>query len=244
MKSIIEKNINGAGLKYIAMISMSIDHFAAIVIINIFSIYNDEGILIAYRIMRGIGRIAFPIYCFLLVEGMMKTKNKLKYMMSLLVFALISEIPFDLGFRGKMIDFSYQNVIFTLLISGIVLAIIIKAEEKFICQNNYFLASIISGTSIVLGYILLLYMKTDYAEIGLIVVLLIYYYRKSRVLQGLTSSLALVSFQINEWPVFLNMILFAKYNEERGKQNKYVFYIFYPLHILIFYGIAYCWGGI
>ena len=77
--------LNGFVLKCIAMVCMLIDHTGAVLFPQ-------------YRILRIIGRIAFPIYCFLLVEGAMHTRDIRKYELRLLGFALVSEIPFDLAF--------------------------------------------------------------------------------------------------------------------------------------------------
>ena len=238
MEYIFKKNINGAMLKYIAVITMVIDHFAAIVVIKMFGIVNIENLHLYYTIMRRIGRIAFPIFCFLLIEGLLKTRNRLKYIFNLLIFAIISEIPFNLAFRGKWMDLTYQNVFFTLLISAIVVVGIMKIEGILMPKGYYVLVGIISLVLAVSGHYLALFMKTDYDSIGVIVVAIMYYFRKNRVLQGLLSSIALIFYNIVEWPVLLNTILFAKYNGERGKQNKYFFYIFYPVHILLFYFIS------
>ena len=89
-------------LKITALITMIIDHYGAIF----------QGNIIIYRI---IGRLAFPIYCFLLVEGYTHTSNIKKYASRLIAFAIISEIPFDLAFFGK-IGFEHQNIFFTLFI--------------------------------------------------------------------------------------------------------------------------------
>ncbi len=136
------RGINGSALKVIAMVSMVFDHGAA-VLLGLLLIKNgiyDVGNLspdymrellalgspgylyIAYQIMRRVvGRIAFPIYCFLLVEGFQRTKNRKKYMLRLFLFALISEIPFDLAFHGTLFEWDYNNVFFTLLIAFVMM---------------------------------------------------------------------------------------------------------------------------
>ena len=111
------KGFSGSELKMIAIATMLIDHIAATVIIRVlkFGGYNDS-LYQLYRVMRNIGRIAFPIFCFLLVEGFMHTRDREKYALRLGCFAAISEIPFDLAFNGKILEVGYQNVFFTLLL--------------------------------------------------------------------------------------------------------------------------------
>ena len=89
-------------LKVLALITMIIDHYGAI-------FQND---IITFRI---IGRLAFPIYCFLLVEGYLHTSDVKQYAKRLLLFALISEMPFDLAFYNKL-GFTHQNIFFTLFL--------------------------------------------------------------------------------------------------------------------------------
>ncbi|WP_461817744.1 TraX family protein, partial [Faecalimonas sp.] len=99
--------INSFQLKIIAIIAMIIDH------IGLF--FFPEHIL-----FRIIGRISFPIFAFLIVEGFYHTRDIWKYMFRLGVFAVLSEIPFDLLTTGKVFDLRHQNVFFTLLI-GVIL---------------------------------------------------------------------------------------------------------------------------
>lgn len=129
------KGISGSTIKIIAVVAMLIDHIAATVMIrqliadglmevagsnNMADMMNwlmENGVLYyLYMAMRMIGRLGFPIFCFLLVEGFQRTRDRKKYALRLAAFALISEIPFDLAIRGEVFFAGYQNVYFTLLI--------------------------------------------------------------------------------------------------------------------------------
>ena len=93
-----QPGISGYWLKLIAVISMLIDHTSAVILEQIPGLENPA------FLMRIIGRAAFPIYCFLLVEGFMHTRDREKYALRLGCFAAGSEIPFDLAFNGKVLD--------------------------------------------------------------------------------------------------------------------------------------------
>lgn len=129
-----QKGISGSTIKIIAVAAMLIDHIAAAVLMrqimtrgymeaagtgNLADMMNwlmENGMLFyVYSAMRMIGRLGFPIFCFLLVEGFQRTRNVKKYALRLAAFALISEIPFDLAFKGEFFYLGYQNVYFTLL---------------------------------------------------------------------------------------------------------------------------------
>ena len=84
--------ISAAVLKWIAVVSMVIDHFAC----SVYPCLNGYDIGV-YHILRGIGRIAFPIYCYLLVEGFFLTKNVWRYLRDLMVFGTDSEIPYNMA---------------------------------------------------------------------------------------------------------------------------------------------------
>ena len=105
-----QQGISGYWLKVIAVVSMLIDHTSAVILEQIPGLENPA------FLMRIIGRLAFPIYCFLLVEGFMHTRDREKYALRLGCFAAVSEIPFDLAFNGKVLEVGYQNVFFTLLL--------------------------------------------------------------------------------------------------------------------------------
>ena len=129
-----KRGLSGSTIKLIAVAAMLIDHTAAVILARRI-IANNRGLAImdagsgafgwmadrallyaVYRIMRLIGRLGFPIFCFLLAEGFVRTRNVKKYALRLGIFALISEIPFDLALTGRAYNPGYQNVYFTLLL--------------------------------------------------------------------------------------------------------------------------------
>lgn len=129
---VIRTGITGSTLKIIAMITMLIDHIGATIVLQLVQRNSDNfdafgnvrmtGMVILYYVLRGIGRLAFPIFIFLLLEGFQYTHNRFLYIGRLLLFAIISEIPFDLAvnlstnsiLKGHVLEFTSQNVFFTL----------------------------------------------------------------------------------------------------------------------------------
>ena len=118
------KGFSANALKMIALITMIVDHFSAVIYLFL---HNGgytvewgmefEHSLNLYYIMRNIGRFAFPIFSFFIVEGYFHTKSRFKYMRNLLIFALISEVPYDFYFMGEPFYWGQQNVFFTLAIA-------------------------------------------------------------------------------------------------------------------------------
>lgn len=123
--------ISGSTIKIIAIVAMLIDHIAAAVLARYIvsgvqeavaagtvQAWREESAMLytIYNGMRDIGRLGFPIFCFLLVEGYQRTRDVKKYALRLGIFALISDIPFDLAICGTPFHFGYQNVYFTLLL--------------------------------------------------------------------------------------------------------------------------------
>ena len=122
MDHYISKIMNGANLKRIALLSMMIDHAAVAIIQNtIFKQtykYPENFLLISeqcYNWMRMIGRIAFPLYIYLMIEGYFHTSNLGKYFQRLFILALVSEIPFDLLLNGEIFNWGHQNIFFELI---------------------------------------------------------------------------------------------------------------------------------
>lgn len=148
-----------SSLKLIAVITMLIDHFGATVmsqaILKLPAVKADadlyHNMLILYRLIRYIGRVAFPIYCFLLVEGFIHTHSKLKYLLRLGIFVLISEIPFDYAIYNHWFYPDKQNVFFTLFFGMLVMVLV----DRF---RNDWLQFLIMAAGVYLGWLF----KTDY----------------------------------------------------------------------------------
>lgn len=207
-------------LKIIALTTMIIDHYGAI-------FQND---LIVFRM---VGRLAFPIYCFLLVEGYFHTSDIKKYAKRLFVFALISEIPFDLAFYNK-IGFAHQNIFFTLFMGLVTIHLLENKEGKYNLNKN----AVILSTCI-----LAVIFSVDYNAMGIIYILAFYYtrnYDRFKKLKYVGIVMLITNFTssiIQQFSLLALPILYS-YNGKLGPKNKILqisFYAAYPLHLLIFY---------
>ena len=114
-------------LKLIACITMFIDHFGHAIVPYFTVPYVEE----FYYTCRVIGRIAFPIYCFLLVEGMQKTRYPYKYILRLAIGILLAELPFDILFEGGF-SWAAQSVMVTLTLGAIMLLCMQKTETPWL----------------------------------------------------------------------------------------------------------------
>lgn len=250
----MKKGFTGSTLKIIAMVTMFIDHIGAVIFarmlmatgLNELDTTNTDVVMNwvsanadvygTYTICRMIGRIAFPIFCFLLVEGFIHTSNTKKYAIRLAAFALISEVAFDLAFSSKVLEFNYQNVFFTLAIGFVTLIAYKKVEEKEF-QNKFtkLLIQILVG---LLGMFAAQILRTDYGYLGVLVIVLFYVLRENRFYQIASGCLLFLD---NMSALFAFLPILA-YNGKRGLNVKWVFYIFYPAHLLILYAICYFMG--
>ena len=210
-----------SSLKWIALITMLIDHIAATMMpyYNIVQELTNINMAIVYAVMRGIGRLSFPIFCFCIVEGFVHTRNVKKYLIRLFIFALITEPIYDLAFFGTAFYLDYQNVLWTFLIAMLMLMAVKKYSQ-----------SILLKVIIILIFALIAWLlKTDYSYIGVIIVAIYYLYReKNWVKLGATAILFLDM-------AVIGAALTCLYNGEKGKGLKYLFYVFYPGHLLLLY---------
>ena len=223
---------SGSTLKLIALAAMAIDHFAAsILYYNILlpavPISPDTwqwNVLILYQIMRVVGRIAFPIFAFLLVQGFLHTSNRSRYALRLLIFAVISEFPFDLALNVSVPDWAHQNVFFTLLIGLLVIWGMHTVWEKKLPLQMLLMAVIF-----LLGCLLARTLQTDYTYWGILLIAILYMFRSSQVLFTAAGCVSLLW----EAPACLAFIPINMYNGKRGVSLKYFFYGFYPAHLLV-----------
>ena len=132
---------NGAQLKYIAFISMLIDHVNNALITPFL---NGKGFLLHLSNLFSIlGRIAFPIFVFFIVEGFFKTSNRKKYLITLLLFGVISEVPFDMFTSKVFFDPYWNNIMFTLALCLITIWIIDAVKEKISNKVLWYSISIV-----------------------------------------------------------------------------------------------------
>ena len=233
-----KKGLSGSTIKIIAIVAMLIDHIGAVIVERMIAaqsggIYSYEDPLVVLdTVLRGIGRIGFPIFCFLLVEGFIHTRNVAKYALRLFAFALSSEVPFDLAFAGRVFYPDYQNVFFTLLIGLLVMIAFRAIEEKMTAPRAVKL--LLDLSALVVGAGIAQLINTDYAAIGVVCIMVLYVFRNNRANQLLAGSLVFMW----EIPAPFAFVPIACYNGQRGLRMKYFFYVFYPAHILILFLIA------
>jgi len=238
VKRTVRPGISGSTLKLIAIITMFIDHIGAVIVERMilrgvsFGSMSLKDLYLLDQVLRSIGRIGFPIFCFLLVEGFIHTRDRVKYGLRLAFFAFLSEIPFNLAFTGKLFSFKYQNVFFTLFIGLLIMALFRVIEEKY--NEKRILAIALMLLSLVAGMTLAAILKTDYDYRGVISIVVLYIFRMYRPFQLLAGALTFMW----EIPAPAAFLAAACYNGRRGLKLKYVFYIFYPLHLLLLYFVA------
>lgn len=204
-------------IKIIAMISMLIDHIA--LCIPYIWMHQDT-----YRIMRNIGRIAFPIFCFCIIEGYYHTSDVKKYMFRLFIFALISEIPFDLAVNsGGIFGINHQNVFFTLCIGLCMIYIVDNASSGIIMRLFAIGAACLTARVL----------RTDYSMFGIIQILTFYVLRNNRI--GRIICITALNTIYGQPAGALSLLFTECYNGKRGFNVKYLMYAFYPVQFMILY---------
>lgn len=226
-------------LHIIAMVLMLCDHLWGTIIPG-----NDW--------LTCIGRLSFPIFAFLIVEGYFHTRNLKKYVTRLLIFALISEIPFNLAMGSRLFYPIHQNVLWTFLIA----IALIHMNEKAKSSHNVFRRIVTGILSVLLGFVIGLVTMVDFYHAGVLTVLAFYFFKgrkwwcylgqllsmwyiHAELLGGLGYELSLFGntfFFSQQSLAVLALIPIWLYKGKQGYHSKltqYFNYFFYPAHLLI-----------
>lgn len=234
-----KKYLSGSSIKIIAMTAMVVDHFGFIILKNVFimntnyEFFSDKQfniLLSLVDICNIIGRLAFPLFCFLVVEGFYHTKNLKRYIKNLLLFALVTEPIYDWTLTDKWINFHAQNVLFTLSL-GLITLVLIKKSEK-----NYLLITLIIFLSSLISYVL----KLDGWYYGIFLMSSFYLFRNKHFFKYIAAAIIMfvcgLNFSLDGLldPYFgvslLTLPIIYFYNGQRGLTLKYVFY---PIHLVV-----------
>lgn len=205
-------SITSFDLRVIAIMTMIIDHIGAVFFPSV----------MIYRI---IGRISFPIFAFLIVEGSFHTTNIKAYMKRLLCFAVISEIPFNLAFRRSYIYMGSTNVLFTLY-AGVLIIDLIKSKHR-----NYK-----TWFKLLLTVMIIQFIGADYQIYGILTVIIFYSYRGQlgKIYMALCFVFIFLMGGLQKYAL-LSFIFLYFYNGREGKKLGRLFYLVYPLHLVVIY---------
>ena len=219
--------LSGAQLKLIAIVSMLIDHMnKALIYPNLTSNYGSLTTL--SNIFDKIGRIAFPLFCFLLVEGFFKTRSRKKYLLNLLIFGVISEVPFDMFTTASYFNMYWNNVMFSIALVLVTIWIIdaLKVKmEKYAKALWYLVSFLIVGVMCAVS----MFLALDYEHHAILTGYFFYLFYGST---AVALPFCYASMYTEPWSL-MGFGLTLTYNGKRGRQSKMLSYWFYPVHLLI-----------
>ena len=210
--------LDGTALKLIAVTAMILDHVGD-------NFFPDQ------IWMRIIGRMALPIFAFCIAEGFSHTKDRRRYLCRMGLFALLSEIPFDLVTSGKVLEFSHQNIMMTFFWA--ILGLMIYEQVR---NRRY--GQILGAAVLLLFTVSSLFLRLDYQILAVGLIILYYLLRNEA---PLINNLAAMAYHVLlrnvgiYWFGVLGFVPVLLYNGKRGRGLKWFFYLFYPLHLLAIY---------
>jgi len=215
--------LDGTTLKIIAMISMAFDHVGDVFF---------PGVMWP----RMIGRLAMPIFSFFIAEGFAHTRDKKKYLGRLGLFALISEIPFDLAFDGRL-GLGHQNIMLSFFLAGLALILFdhIRGGNGSEGERKLVVRSVLGVFAVAVIAELALLLRADYTVFAVVAVFLFYVLRQKHPLlrSGVgVAFLALTRTMGYYVATGFSLIPLALYNGQKGRGLKWLFYAFYPGHLL------------
>ena len=217
---------NGAQLKYMAFLSMLLDHVNN----SMITPYLDgKGLLLhVSNLLSILGRVAFPLFMFFLVEGFFKTRSRKKYLINLLIFGILSEVPFDLFTSRELFNKNWNNIMFTLALSLATIWIVDEMKGRLAKKSK----ALWYGASVLVVAVMCavaMFFSLDYDYHAIIVAYLFYIFYEKPLYGAALGYLSI----IKELYSVLGFAATLTYNGERGKQYKWLNYAFYPVHILI-----------
>ena len=235
-----KRTVTGRELKWIAVLSMTLDHIGAVLVEpkspGFSNPYAAETFLTGGEtsylywldvVLRYAGRLAFPIFCFLLAEGFLHTRSRKRYALRLACFAVVSEFPYDMARAGTWFDPESQNVFAALFLCLALMEALARWEAKSAQMPAFFGGAVLLTGAFCLAAELAC---CDYGFLGPLLVSVLYLFRNDKRNQLLFGA-AIVSVEVTAPLAFL---LIRLYDGTQGKKNgKYFFYIYYPLHLLI-----------
>lgn len=267
-----KENFTTWDLKIIAIILMVIDHVGAVILPAIYQGMPKNWIyLILHTLnmtMSALGRLAFPLFCYLLVCGFKNTSNRKKYLLRLVAFAIISQPAYNYFTQGKWLSFQECNIFVTLALGLLSISFYSYMESKgkvYKISSLFILAVLffVSETSYVsygaYGLFTILFMYIFYNNIekmkkSLLVVnilksisigvmiLLVYiqiYQSEPKTIISFMVMVVTVICGFSQFLGYFSVYFIKRYNGEQGfRGNKYFFYVFYPVHIIIIKFIA------
>lgn len=243
------RGLTAFSIKIIAITTMLTDHIGAVIIQPYLNAKMDslgydlsQTLNTVYNITRAIGRMAFPLFCFMLVEGFFHTRNKWKYLLRLLIFAIISEIPYNLALAKSTFSLEKQSVLVTLSL-GLLMLILLDFIRK--TELSEFIKGLLTLIVIAAFCMVAHYVKCDYELKGILMIAGIYLLYPMFSINRFTFCACTGLMYFWEWsktlyyfPASLSPMLLCFYNGKKGRSLKYFFYLFYPVHLLILYFIS------
>lgn len=217
--------LTGNQLKIIALITMTIDHIGMVLFPGI-------------SLFRIIGRLAFPIYAYMIAEGCRYTRSRRRYFLSMAAVGILCQLVYFF-----VADSLYQCVLVTFSLSLLIIFSLDNALKQKNARSVILAAGAFLGAYFVCSVMPELLPETDFAvDYGFMGVMLpVYVYlgndRWTRLLgAGLGMLMVSMTFGGIQWYSLAALILLALYSGERGKvKMKHLFYIYYPLHLAVIY---------